>query len=329
MLPLSFLGLTIIFPVIIIAYFLYFISFSTKFLSSLIQPKYTNWREIIRYDAKIGWRVKPNLNTSCEGQDVFSFTTDQEGWRINTDIINADTIVLGDSFAFGFGVDDDRFFASLPMAKRVKAIGAPGYNMVQEYLILEDIAHKLREKKVVWLIYLGNDLYENIQPNMMSYRAPFVVQDIDSIWNIEVGHLQEAEWPYNYHEHIMTTQFRMIADISCPSHFSERAFSACSYLIKKMQILCTTNNISLTIFTVPDQLQLTESGERLLRSHASNPDLFDLGYADRQIQAICDSATVEFVPLRRHLSSSDYFEADKHWNQFGHNKFSKLLDTLV
>ena len=68
-------------------------------------------------------------------------------------------------------------------------------NEVQELLLMQDMSNDLSGKFVIWLIYFGNDLYENLIPNMRHYRMPFVRESHTSgEWEIVRSHLSERPW---------------------------------------------------------------------------------------------------------------------------------------
>ena len=46
--------------------------------------------------------------------------------------------------------------------------------MVQTLLWMERLKDRLAGKLVVWLVFYGNDLMDNLHPNFDRYRTPFV-----------------------------------------------------------------------------------------------------------------------------------------------------------
>jgi len=136
---------------------------------------------------------------------VCHLTTDGEGWRGRTELRESDIVVFGDSFAFGYGVDDKKFFAGLNPDVRIKSIGVNGYNMVQSLFWMERLSVQLTGKLVVWFVYFGNDLYENLQPNLERYRMPFVRSfNGTGDWEIVTSHINATKWPFSserrYHQ---------------------------------------------------------------------------------------------------------------------------------
>ena len=89
------------------------------------------------------------------------------------------------------------FFRVSPFELSIKAIGAPGYSMVQELMLITQLAPRLGGKLVVWFIYPGNDLTDNLSPAMTTfgYRMPFLLEsDIRGGWDIIASHVQPDRW---------------------------------------------------------------------------------------------------------------------------------------
>ena len=97
---------------------------------------------------------------------MFRLVTDRDGWPGAGSLDDAKVVVIGDSFAFGYGVDTNRSFAALTPSLAVKAIAAPGYSMVQGVRLMEQLGERLRGKLVLWFIFLENDLQDNLAPEM-------------------------------------------------------------------------------------------------------------------------------------------------------------------
>jgi hypothetical protein len=186
----------------------------------MIEPQVVSWPELIGYDHALGWKPKPGLDTHCVsdlGGDVFHVATDSHGWAGEGSIGESQVVVFGDSFAFGFGVNARSSFSAVNPALRVKAIGAPGYNLVQELLLMRQFTRQLRGKLVVWFIYVGNDLCENLQHNMQ--------ERTDGIFG--------------------------------NTFLTERIYSACDYLISEGREICREAGAKLVVMTIPITAQLS------------------------------------------------------------------------
>jgi len=144
-------GLLLILPVIVAGLPFWTVGVLTRAIAQLLEPRFASWEELIEFDQRFGWKPTPHLDTYHLADDLFRVTTDAEGWRgKHTTISESQLIVLGDSFAWGYGVDDKNFFAHLNPDLGIKTIGTVGYNMVQELLWLRELSSQLEGKLVVW-----------------------------------------------------------------------------------------------------------------------------------------------------------------------------------
>jgi hypothetical protein len=287
------------------------------------------WSDIVEYKPTIGWMPRPNLNTHyvSRDEDICKLQTDSQGWTGTRTIGESDVVVFGDSYAFGYGVDSKNSFSEQCRNPRIKAIGAPGYNMVQELLLIRQFSCALEGKLVVWFICFDNDLYDNLTPNKPNfYKTPFV-RSLNGTgeWEIVTRHVAAAK---RYLSLDGSPYDAMLAKFCTRGFFSERAYSACSFLIREAKDTCTKAGAGLAVITIPNKNQLTEPGLEYLisllpRGMAPDPD-----YPDKRIAKICRQLGVPFAAGKSYLEISDYKERDTHWNEKGHRRIAELLGTL-
>jgi hypothetical protein len=319
-------------PIVIIGLFLAGIKLLTQVISYLIEPRFKLWSDLIEFNPTFGWKPVAHLDTYHLVDDVFHVTTDAQGWRGKVTLEQCDIVVFGDSFAWGYGIDDAQFFADLNPDLRIKTIGTNGYNMVQEFLWMQQLAPQLSGKLVVWFIYFGNDLYENLVPDMCGYRAPFV-RELDGMeeWELVDDHLSPMKWFYASDMRARTLERSYYGKLAamCGSTFlSRRAFAACEYLICKGAALCNQVGARLVVMTIPDATQLSVEGAQFLRARGGNLASFNPHFPDQQISRICQTLNVQYVALKDHLDSSHYKERDCHWNEAGHRQVAKVFTCL-
>jgi lysophospholipase L1-like esterase len=122
-------------------------------------------------DAYLGWSGKPNLRLRFRRAEFDALVQhDGEGWRQpkppRPAAPTSRILVLGDSFAWGWGVSQGQVFtdllqAALPATVAVYNRGVPGFGTAQEYLLLQRELAARAYDAVVLLFYM-NDLSDNI-----------------------------------------------------------------------------------------------------------------------------------------------------------------------
>lgn len=326
----SLLGVLLVLPVAVISLIFLVVSQLTRGIARMLEPQFLAWHEVIEFDPDIGWKPKANLDTHHLADDVFHVTTDSQGWRGKMSLTESQIVVIGDSFAWGHGIDDKGFFAHQEKNLLIKSIGANGFNMVQELLWLQRLSSQLKDKLVVWFVYFGNDLYENLAPDMHGYRTPFV-RELNGCnsWQIVTSHISPRKWPFALRTRFGSTNYYdKVAEMCSPNFQSHRAYSACEFLIGRGKTICDRVGASMVIMTIPDRMQLDPEGMQHLCSRGADLNSFDPNYPDQKFSEICTRLGVSLVSLKDHVEAYHYKERDGHWNKRGHKKVAKVLSDV-
>jgi hypothetical protein len=323
------LGIVLSIPVIVIGIPFWTVAFLTRWCSEHFGNRADTWEGIIEYNEHIGWKPKPNLDAYCSfPAGTFRVKTDSQGWRGEEDLARCQMLVLGDSFAFGYGVDHDKaYFSLIDSGLCVKAVGSPGYNMVQEILWLERFASQLRGKLVVWFICLGNDLYDNLLPNHNLYRTPFVSQvNGTGRWEVVTSHLRSEQWPC--HTNHDSRKKEKWAATFTSNFLGQRAYSACGFLIQRAKETCARADAHLVVMTIPWMNQLSTGQWQESLATVGDLKSFDPDLPDREIGRICSKLKIPFVAGKSHLAMGDHIPGDGHWNERGQQRMAQLLQAL-
>ena len=324
------IALILVTPIFLLALPFWIISLLTRSISRFIEPQFLTRDQLIEFDPIFGWKPRPNLNTHHLMVDLFQLTTDGDGWRGHSTVSESDIVVFGDSFAAGYGVSDRHLFANLSETPKIKPIGIGGYSMVQELLWMKRIASHLRGKLLVWFIYHGNDLYDNLSPDLRGYRKPFIRErGQGGDWEIVSSHVNPERWS-------IVTRVRLegqhhiplLAELCSETFLADRAYSACEYLIRAGKEICREAGAKLTVLTIPDPCQLTPARQRALKARGGNRESFDPYLPDKRIEAACQRLRVAFIAGRTFLDADCYKVNDCHWNERGHRRISQRLADL-
>lgn len=321
-------GLLATLPVVLLGLPFWFVGGATRAVRGLlgrVRGRALPWRRLMAYEPVVGWKPKPGIRARGRAARPYRIVTDAEGWRGRATLEESDVVVLGDSFAFGHGADERVLYANQHPRLRIKPVGTNGYSMVHGLLWLERLAPRLRGKTVVWFVYYGNDLYENLRPNLDRYRMPFVRQRATGAWEVVTRHVGPEPWPCPRPRRYLAR----LAEISSDGPLAKRVFSACGFLIDRARAVCTTAGAALVVVGVPSHHQLSPEGRAFLRRCSPEPEACDPLSVDRRLRAVCAERDVRFVALSEHLGPGDYSPDDGHWTARGHRRVAALLGHLV
>lgn len=322
-------GLALALPVFVLMSPFLGVSWLTRFLGRRFEPLALPWQRLIEFDPEFGWKPRANLRAQHLADDGYWSTTDGQGWRGKTSLAESEIVVFGDSFAWGYGMDDEHVFCNLLTQPRIKPVGVNGYNMVQESLWMQRYASQLRGKLVVWLIYHGNDLYDNLSPDMQGYRTPFVRQlNGTGDWEIVATHLRPERWPIGGpHRRNGSYYHEKLAELCSPTYLAQRAYSACEFLLREGQELCRRNGAGLAVVTIPDLTQF-DPQVQFLRTRRPDLQSIDPDYPDRMIREMCGRLGLPFEACKQHMDASHFKADDCHWNRKGHRQMADLLAAI-
>ena len=149
-----------------------------------------------RYDPLIGWVGKERADDSFEWLDTLSHVRQNRyGYRdAGYDFVKGAKrrlLILGDSFVWGFGVENEDIFTSridsMNGDMEVINLGVSGYTTDQEYLIWYKLGRKWSPEDVLLLILPSNDLDELVDNMPHGYMKPTYV--LDSAGTLKLKHV--------------------------------------------------------------------------------------------------------------------------------------------
>jgi hypothetical protein len=132
------------------------------------------------HDETLGWKLTPLWSGQHRHYDyAATYHTSRLGFRNDSpDLASVQHpwyAVLGDSFVFGFGVNDDQTFVHLLNKSAGNGpsyvnFAVPGYSTDQETLLLEERILAFKPDVVLLVVYLGNDILDNPRSYPMQAR---------------------------------------------------------------------------------------------------------------------------------------------------------------
>ncbi len=142
----------------------------------------------LRYHPQLGWKTSPRWQGNHRHYDFeVNYSTDPNGYRTTPALEKSRhqrVGWVGDSFTFGMGVDDEfTFINQLNRFDTKRAhlnFGIPGFSTDQELLLIQREVVRFRLKTVVLVVYLGNDLLDNLLDYPLQAEQPkprFIVKN--------------------------------------------------------------------------------------------------------------------------------------------------------
>jgi hypothetical protein len=150
-----------------------------------IRPAF--YSNLFEYDENLGWRGVPNLRTAYFSKDFHvTVSHDPSGYRnISPPYITGKNnfLLLGDSYAWGWGVEDNQTATAVFNSKNKKLhlynLGIAGYGTDQEFIGLQKhlaLNPGSRYKGAILLFYM-NDLDDISSAERYGYPKPYYIYD--------------------------------------------------------------------------------------------------------------------------------------------------------
>jgi len=316
---------------------------------------------MVQYDAALGWKLSPGWKGSHTHPDFSAtYSINALGLRGDTPALserNQDrlSIIVGDSFTFGLGVNDNETFAHLmqaasPPGSRFLNAAIPGYSTDQQALLLEQKLLGLKPARVLLVVYLGNDFFDNPKrfPMQVGSAKPFFSPGAHGLElkNVPVpmerkprdfGGLTEAVWgndpagwPWRTRAEQSSELLRLVAAaIPVSNHEAEFAarfspeLTLFDHILDRIAAQCERGNIRLVVAVLAGRSFVEEAGsisaqyQNVFRQHV-------LASAAEKKRAVIDVAGRMAADFTARKTSS-FFPNDGHLNPSGHRLVADIL----
>ncbi len=261
-------------------------------LGRLLEPRFVPWTELMTFDPALGWKPRPNLDAHYLAGARRRVPRSDRPRRMARELVpwrKARIAVIGDSFAFGYGVDAGRSYAELNKVRCESRVSErQGTAWCMACCSWSDWRIGSAGKLVVWFICLENDLDDNLAPATWHYRSPFAKRTANG-WEIETHHVTSNPWQCSE-----WGRTRLLPHLCVPGPIPERVYGAADYLVGRAAAACHKVGAHLVLLTIPDPTQLTAAGRAALAARSGQPELFDEDVPDRRLAESCQRYGVTF-----------------------------------
>ncbi len=315
----------------------------------------------ILYDEQLGWRLAENWNGTHRHFDyTANYSTNTDGFRLSGQTQKQQTpvAVIGDSFTFGLGVNDNETFVERLNANDTgrffQNYAVPGYSNDQQWLLLQQLDKHTSINDVLWFVYLGNDLLDNVLPFPLQaeYSKPWLElrQQELRVNNIPVPQLRKPAQRLAQDSQKLiapdtgnTSVFYKLLQVSKIGQLLVNAIAPVDY--SQHQFGDSFNN-EIAVFNalLTALSQRFEDGQLTLvllpgRSFVELPDSYAAALQAHFRLAILSSTerirlrTIDLATLLQEQASdskaSFFYPNDGHLNPLGHQISAKLLQQAI
>ena len=304
---------------------------------------------IYEADENLGWKLKANIDMihkAPTGEYNYSIKTNSQGQRGPEQVILEDDyviLVIGDSFTFGQGVEEEEIFFNKLKGFSLKIIntGVSGYNTKQELEVAKKFMLNQKVDLVIVGFFAGNDVTDNLltEPEFKVENGYLKIKDGEEIslkewvkrniktvtysvelirsvpalkglkeFLISVGLLYDTKSPV----------FQVIQEIP-PIEYVEAGWKETEKVIEEMQEIGLREDIKFIILNIPNLYQVKDILKE--QSFEVGKD-YDKFYPEKRMEKIvANKSNVIQVTLLKEFRESEeslFFPFDPHWNKMGH-----------
>jgi hypothetical protein len=299
-------------------------------------PRFTRMHEVY------GFLPHPNQDSIFRNKEFATrVQTNSKGFRDDENSLsNPDIILAGDSFCFGWGVDQEETVeANLERStgRLCLNVGVPSYSSLQEYLVLRDVLADISPATatLVWLIYY-NDLGDNVEaryfdlPTLWKQGVEVRVEPPahPELWQEMAELHSEQRWaPWATHsilaDRILRTLFpafprireilkREEKEYPPPPGLRVNRYETVDYLFRlARQEFLEARGCPMHVFYIPSIIEV-EEGERAKDAQVLEERMESIG--------------IPFHDLRADLVLEDYLPLDTHLNARGQARMAEAVE---
>jgi len=296
----------------------------------------------------LGFQLAPSLQTRMTGPEYdVAVETNSLGFRDDEIAPKQGTriLLLGDSFAMGYGVERGQIFADIverDLGVDVVDAATGGYEIVHQVQVMKEYGKSLKPDLVVYALYLGNDLAWNDQwqrgndgtlrsiSRQYPVRQPREIKLLRLLRNVFYGvKAKEKEWlPFEGYLGL------------CERNLNDEArkdYDEATALVVELAQQVRELNVPLLVVFVPYRSMVEQEARAALA--AKVPDLdarYDLARPGREMDERLGKLGIDHADSTAFLTkwheregAGLFFPVDGHLNVEGHRAMAAFLEPLL
>jgi hypothetical protein len=275
-----------------------------------------------QYDPELTYILKPGRCTFANVEFNTELRINRAGLRDDDAALEApEVIVLGDSYAMGWGVQQDEMFGRVlarSSGLNVLNAGISSYGTARELKLLDRL--DTSRLKVLVVQYNGTDVVENLAFRDHTGTIP-ILGAAEYQATVDWYQARQGYWPGKY----LSGLFMKITGLETPEPNAPRMPASMSSVEEATLFLNVLahgthkplDSVKVIVFEASEQI-------RPPRSFLANVAVLSRG--DDQPAHVRRLHALDVAPL---LEESDFYSLDDHLRASGHEKIGKALAELV
>lgn len=259
-----------------------------------------------RYDRELGWFPVEGGNGFFSGHRRVSIRNNSDGFRDHEygPKVKPRIAVLGDSYVWGFDVEQDERFTEKLQARlpdwEVLNMGVSGYGTDQEYLLLKKFFSRLQPDMVFVFFCSGNDRFDNnLSIRYGGYYKPYFTRENGRL----IQHGVPVPKSVNYYA------------VQYPLFFKSRLFRALFDLVDRA--VSPAKVVQESDLSLP----LIEEVKKFVEERGAQ-FMLALVHDDPKFEPELTQAAIPYISVRNDNRYSDFGE---HWTPAGHDFVAERL----
>jgi hypothetical protein len=250
-------------------------------------------------------------------------------------------IMLGDSFAFGYGIEDKQVLSRILEEKLnqrnsdwevINAAYASGDSPDSYYAYLINEGFRLNPDVIIEMLFVGNDftdLFETKWLETDKSGLPVTIETVDRFIDGE-GRLLHPSLPINYRLPILKNSHPFcIYNLECIKRDLGLSNNVDKILKlpKAKDILAQENRAEYILVIIPSDMQIySNAWKKWGESVPFEPDVTD--QPQSLLREFLDEQEIEYIdllPVFRNSKDRLYYPKDAHFNERGHEKTAEII----
>ena len=273
------------------------------------------------YDQGLGYTLKPGR---CNFSNL-EFNTEYQinSLGVRDDELSLDRpqiIILGDSYAMGWGVEQDETFAGQLEKKsggKVLNLSVSSYGTAREFEILKRA--DLSRAKYLVIQYCENDYYENKTFLENNNQLPIMSRTKydESVALVRANQYYPGKYALKLVPAMVRYPFKALFFKDQEDEIDPDQEAACFFSVLQNSAILDNNEITVIVFELNEQ--------------AKNDDRFTEALKRKLLKedAAASTEKIKILNLSKELTSEDYFLIDTHIRASGHEKVAVLINQLI